>query len=295
MKSSNPFMKSLASPANANGYQGHPFGPQGAQANPYAQPGGGVATATGYSEVPGAANYDAPGRSDRPMTVDDVVTKTGITLAVIIALAVLNYFLCLDAGTRPIGMLLTFVGMIGGLIAVFVSGLAKKYDSPVVTLTYAAFEGLFIGGFSFIVAGYLVEGADAGAMIAQALLGTLGVFAGMLFVYKTGAIRVTPKFTRFMLAALIGVLVLALGNLAYGLVVGGAGPLRDGGPVALVFSLACIGLAAMSFLLDFDQADKLVRAGAPSRMAWGVAMGLAVTLVWTYTEILRLLSYFNRN
>ena len=42
-----------------------------------------------------------------------------------------------------------------------------------------------------------------------------------------------------------------------------------------------------------DNADKLVRAGAPAKMAWGVALGLAVTLVWLYTEILRLLSYFN--
>jgi len=48
----------------------------------------------------------------------------------------------------------------------------------------------------------------------------------------------------------------------------------------------------LSFLQDFDMADSLVRAGAPSKMAWGVALGLAVTLVWLYTEILRLLSYF---
>ena len=40
-------------------------------------------------------------------------------------------------------------------------------------------------------------------------------------------------------------------------------------------------------------ADRLIRAGAPSRAAWGVALGLTVTLVWLYIEILRLLSYFN--
>ena len=78
----------------------------------------------------------------------------------------------------------------------------------------------------------------------------------------------------------------------FALVTGSAGILRDGGPIAIIFSLFCIGIAAMSFLLDFDQADRLVRAGAPSKMAWGVALGLAVTLVWLYTEILRLLSYF---
>ena len=42
-------------------------------------------------------------------------------------------------------------------------------------------------------------------MIAQAIFGTVGVFVGMLVVYKTGAIRVTPKFTRLMVAALFGV------------------------------------------------------------------------------------------
>ena len=39
----------------------------------------------------------------------------------------------------------------------------------------------------------------------------------------------------------------------------------------------------------------MIRAGAPASNAWGVALGLAVTLVWLYTEILRFLSYFQRD
>ena len=56
--------------------------------------------------------------------------------------------------------------------------------------------------------------------------------------------------------------------------------------------LVVIGIAAFSFLLDFDSADQMIRAGAPEKAAWGVALGLTVTLVWLYLEILRLLSYF---
>jgi uncharacterized YccA/Bax inhibitor family protein len=248
--------------------------------------------AQGYQQSP---NYGASaGKSDRPMTIDDVVTKTGITLAVIVVLAAVNFFI--GTSNPSLAMGLTFVGAIGGLIAVLVSSFGKKYGSPVVTLVYAAFEGLFVGGFTYIFAGVNVGGGtDGGALIFQAVLGTIGVFAGMLLVYKTGAIRVTPKFTKIMVGALIGVLVLVVGNLIYGLFTDGAGPLRDGGPIAIIFSLVCIGLAAMSFLMDFDQADKLIRAGAPSRYAWGVALGLAVTLVWLYTEILRLLSYFSND
>ena len=41
-------------------------------------------------------------------------------------------------------------------------------------------------------------------------------------------------------------------------------------------------------------ADQMIRAGAPEKAAWGVALGLTVTLVWLYLEILRLLSYFQQ-
>jgi uncharacterized YccA/Bax inhibitor family protein len=99
-----------------------------------------------------------------------------------------------------------------------------------------------------------------------------------------------------IVAGLFGVVVLMLGNLILGMfgVGGGEGMgLRAGGPIAIIFSLVCIGLAAFSFLIDFDAADQMIRAGAPEKAAWGVALGLTVTLVWLYIEILRLLSYFN--
>ena len=97
------------------------------------------------------------------------------------------------------------------------------------------------------------------------------------------------------IAGMFGVLALMLGNFVLALfgVGGGEGMgLRRGGPLAIIFSLVCIGLAAFSFLIDFDAADQMIRAGAPEKAAWGVALGLTVTLVWLYVEILRLLSYF---
>jgi uncharacterized YccA/Bax inhibitor family protein len=119
------------------------------------------------------------------------------------------------------------------------------------------------------------------------------VFGGMLVVYKTGAIRVTPKLTKWVIGALIGVVGLMLVNLIAALIGGGDGlGLRSGGPIAIIFSLVCIGIAAFSFLLDFDAADQAIRAGAPAKFAWYIAFGLTVTLVWLYLEILRLLSYF---
>ena len=289
MRSSNPVMRNLGSDFNRNqsagayqqGFQNQ-FDSYGAQAGPD----------RGY----GQPAFGGRQGSERPMTVDDVVTKTGITLGVIVLFALINFGLSL---VNPgLTLILTGVGGIGGFITVLVHSFGKKFGSAAVTLIYAAFEGLFVGGISLVFAGmFSSQGidADAGAaIIGQAVLGTIGVFIGMLFVYKTGAIKVTPKFQRIVTGAIVGVAVLALGNLLLALFTG-MNPLRDGGMLAIIFSLVCIVLSALSFLQDFDLADELVRAQAPQQMAWGVALGLAVTLVWLYTEILRLLSYFNRN
>jgi uncharacterized YccA/Bax inhibitor family protein len=227
----------------------------------------------------------------RPLTIDDVVTKTGITLGVLAAVAVAAYFLV--AQNLALATPLLVVGMIGGLVLMLIAIFGRKQDNPAIVLSYAACEGLVVGAFSFVVANLMVSGISAGALISQAIVGTFGVFFGMLVVYKTGAIRVTPKFTRFLVAAGFGAVALMLVNLVVGLFTHSAGPLRDGGPLAILFSLLMIGLAAFFFLSDFDQADQAIRAGAPEKAAWGIALGLTVTLVWLYLEILRLLSYFN--
>ena len=281
-ESSNPVFRSL--PKTQGGYAqfgtgAAGYGAQAVHADPYA----------------GAYPEQRQAGVSRPLTIDDVVTKTGITLAVLTSVAVVSYLLV--GQNLALATPFAVVGALGGMALVLIATFARKQDNPAIVLTYAALEGLFLGAISYVLANFMVRGVSAGALISQAVLGTLGVFAGMLVVYKTGAIRVTPKFTRFILAGLFGVLVLMFGNLVLAMfgVGGGAGlGLRSGGPLAIAFSLLCIGLAAFSFLIDFDAADQMIRAGVPEKAAWGIALGLTVTLVWLYIEILRLLSYFNR-
>jgi uncharacterized YccA/Bax inhibitor family protein len=276
-ESSNPVFRSL--PKQQGGYA--QFGPgyaagaqqayQGYQTEPYAQP------------------YVQRGVT-RPLTIDDVVTKTGISLGVVSLVAVVSYFL---TGTNPaLALPLAGLGALVGFVLVLVATLGRKQDNPAIVLSYAAFEGLFVGAISWVFANlYTAAGA---ALVLQAVVGTMGVFAGMLVVYKTGAIRVTPKLTRMVVAGIFGVVVLGFVNVLFAIFTGNA-PLTNGGPLAIVFSLVAIALAAFMFLIDFDAADQMIRAGAPEKAAWGIALGLTVTLVWLYLEILRLLSYFQRN
>jgi uncharacterized YccA/Bax inhibitor family protein len=216
------------------------------------------------------------------MTMDDVVVKTGLTFLVTVLAAVATWAIVPDAVAIALLLPAVLVGLVLGLVIAF-----KQIANPAATLAYGALYGVALGAiseaFNDIYPG----------IVMQALIGTFGVFAGMLVVYKTGAIRVTPKLTRWVLAAGIGVLVLMLANIVASWIGGGDGlGLRSGGPLAIGFSLLVIGVAAFFLLLDFDMADEAIRRGAPAKFAWYIAFGLLVTVIWLYIEILRLLSYF---
>ncbi|HZG88798.1 MAG TPA: Bax inhibitor-1/YccA family protein [Pseudonocardia sp.] len=259
--SSNPAFRNLPT-GQGGGYAG--FGPQA----------GAVSGAADAASARG--DYGRAGTGERPLTVDDVVTKTAITAGVALVAGVLTalsgmYWLVLPA---------FIVGLVVSLIVIF-----KQSSNPGLVLTYSAAMGIALGGISGVF-NQIYPG-----IAAQAIIGTAGVFVAMLVVYKTGAVRVTPRFTRWLMGALIGVVVLMVANLVaylFGVNLG----LRDGGPLAIIFSLVVIAVAAFSLLLDFDMADRAVREGAPARFSWYIAFGLMTTLVWLYIEILRLLSYF---
>src|SRR4051794_22573459 len=267
MPSNNPAFSRFGPDANGRqqpapwATQAQPYGAP-AQADPYAAPSPYAATTTRY------------------MTMDDVVTKTGLTFIVTVLAAAAVWAL---PGTTGWALALpaVLVGLVLGLVISF-----KAIASPLATLSYAVVEGVFLGAISEAFE------QQFGGIVMQAVIGTFGVFAGMLVVYKTGAIRVTPKFTRWMIGALVGVLVLMIANIVASIFITGGLGLRDGGPLAIVFSLVVIGVAAFSLLLDFDMADEAIRRGAPAKFAWYIAFGLLVTVVWLYLEILRLLSYF---
>ena len=248
--------------------------------------GGGYATFDRQAGVAGGVSAYADragvdyGRADagqRPITVDDIVTKTAITAGAAIVAGGLTAW----SGLYALALPAFIVGLVVSLIIIF-----KQSSNPGLVLTYSIAEGIALGG----IAGLLDQLYPGIAF--QALIGTVGVFVGMLVVYKTGAVKVTPRFTKWLMGALIGVVVLMLANFVAGFFIQGGLGLRDGGPLAIVFSLVVIGVAAFSLLMDFDMADQAVRSGAPAKFAWYIAFGLMTTLVWLYIEILRLLSYF---
>ncbi|MCE6994445.1 Bax inhibitor-1/YccA family protein [Saccharothrix sp. S26] len=268
---SNPAFRNLPTSGGGGNYAGFGQPYQGQQQYGAQQYGG-------YQPAP-------PTTGERPITIDDVVTKTATTLGVAILTGFVSAWLVLSGAVAPFA--LAVPGMIVGLVLALIIIFKQKPSGPMV-LAYSAAEGVFLGAITGVF-----EAIFPG-IAWQAILGTFGVFAAMLVVYKTGAIRVTPRLTKWIIGATVGAVVLMLANLVLGLFGVNMG-LRDGGTLAIIFSLVVIGIAAFSFLLDFEAANEMIRAALPAKYAWLAAFGLMTTLVWLYLEILRLLSYFQND
>ena len=209
------------------------------------------------------------------MTIDDVVVKTGLMFAVLLPLAAAAYFV-----NNP---LLTFGGAIAGLVLGLMVSF-KQSTSPALILSYAAAEGLFVGGIS-----RLFEERWPG-IVATAVVATMCVFAVTLVAYTSGKVRATPKFKRTVLIAMGGYLVFCLVNLVVMLFGGGGDFGLRSGWFGVAISLFAVGLAAALLILDFDFAEQGVKNGLPERYSWLAAFGLVVTLVWLYVEMLRLIA-----
>ncbi|WP_406381932.1 Bax inhibitor-1/YccA family protein [Streptomyces sp. NBC_01618] len=289
MRSSNPVF-SRRGFSRDNGYAGFNAAPQAgapvAGTNPYAQ---GTA-ANPYATNPYAqqdTQYgvpQAPARSGA-MTIDDVVTRTAITLGTVVLGAALAWAL-LPVDGANLGK--SYGIAIGAALVAFVLSLVqsfKRRPSPALIVSYAAFEGVFLGVISSAVSTYIGPG-----VVMQAVMGTMCVFAGVLLAYKMRWIRVTRRFYGFVMAAAMGFMLLMVVNLLFAVFGGGDGLGFRSGGLGILFGVIGIILGACFLALDFKQVEDGVAYGAPREESWLAAFGLTMTLVWIYLEMLRLLS-----
>ncbi|MFG3286366.1 Bax inhibitor-1/YccA family protein [Streptomyces sp. NPDC048111] len=290
MRSSNPVF-SRRGFSRDNGYAGFNTAqsPQ-AGGNPYAQ-----APTNPYATNPYAQQDTQQGAPQAParsgvMTIDDVVSRTAITLGTVVAGAVVAW-LALPVDAANIGK--SYGIAIGAALIAFVLAMVQSFKRtpvPALIIGYAAFEGVFLGVISSAVTTHVSAGA-----VPQAVLGTMAVFAGVLIAYKTRLIRVNRRFTGFVMAAAIGFMLLMLVNLLFSAIGGGDGLGFRSGGLGILFGIIGILLGACFLALDFKQVEDGITYGAPREESWLAAFGLTMTLVWIYLEALRLISILSGN
>lgn len=275
MQSSNPVF------ARSEGFNGRRTSRSGVTYPDYDAP---SSWSTGYPEAP---TYVDRGR----MTLDTVVQKTGITLALLVVSAALTWLLTGDpanpADARALATLWmggAFVGLGLGLVLSF-----KRTASAGLVLAYAVAEGVFIGAMS-----KYFQAAFGPGVVTGAVLGTVVAVASTLAAYKFFNIQVGSKFRKWVTAVMFGFVAVVLLDFVLGLF-GSAIGFNGFGPLGLLMSFVGLGLGVLMLILDFDFVERGVAAGLPEVESWRAAFGLTVTIVWIYIEILRILAILRGN
>jgi len=132
-------------------------------------------------------------------------------------------------------------------------------------------------------------------IVLQAVGATLGVFVAMLVMYRTGIIRVNDKFRRVVMSAMVGLLIFYGVSFLFNLLGANITFFNDASLLGIGFSIFVAGLAAANLALDFDFIERGEKEGLPKQMEWFAALGVVITLVWLYLEILRLLAKLREN
>lgn len=243
-------------------------------------------------EAQGQAGPTTPYAPPQPvdqgrMTIDDVITKTAITLGILVLTAAASWILLPDELLLP-------VALVAGLVSIVVPLLVavRRKISPALVLVYAAIEGVFIGGFSMLFETYYP------GIVMQAVVGTF-IAAGLtLAAFRFTGFRLSNKARKVVYLSIIGVVIAAVLNfvlLLFGVNLGlVAGVTGDVGALAWLFAGIGVVLAVLSLVDDFQYIERGVAIGAPASESWRAAFGLTVTMVWLYTNLLRILSYIRR-
>jgi uncharacterized YccA/Bax inhibitor family protein len=216
------------------------------------------------------------------MTINGVIRKSFIALFSLIGSAAFAWTRSYASLQDIINKIILFsiVALVLNFVAIFNHNTAK-----ITVPLYALAKGFVIGSVSLIAQRFYP------GIVVQAVTGTIGVFASMLFIYKTGIYRPSAKFTMILSTVILGFFFIYIANFA--LLCFGFSELpiiSSASPMGIAFSvIACI-VAALALLLDFEFIVRKSKMGAPEKLEWIATLGLLVTLTWIYFEILRLLA-----
>ncbi len=216
-------------------------------------------------------------RVGEEMTLQGTINKTCFLLLLCVVGGIIGF----NHAAQIAGLAwpISLVAFVIAMIIIF-----KKTSAPLLSPFYSFGEGLVLG---LISAAYQ---AQYSGIVGQAITITLLVFGIMLFIYRTGIIKVNKTFIIGVTAATGAIALFYLGSLVLSLFGVNVAYFTSTSGWAIAINVFICIVAAMNFLIDFAFIDHLTsQVSAPKYMEWYAAFSLMVTLVWLYMEILRLL------
>ena len=214
------------------------------------------------------------------MSIEGVAEKTGLLLLITATTAIMTAF------SMPEAWPLILIGAVGGLVVALMVIFSGSMN-PVLICSYAALEGLVLGGITWV----FEVGLDMPGIGILAALLTFLILGGMIAIYRAGLIAWDRNTQIAVSSALVAIILIYLVSMIGAFSGWYYIPyIHSAGPIGILFSLFVVGIGALCLVADFDFIEKGVERGAPKQLEWRAAFGLMITLIWLYLEILKLLA-----
>lgn len=217
----------------------------------------------------------------------DRATYKGITIKTIFLLAITIIIAAFVAFALPTILENNFstfyvtlvISSIVGIIAVIVGRMSLKF-AKYASVIYAGCEGLFLGSISAIL-DTLYPG-----IVSTAVFTTIVLFSIMLVLFSTGILKMSSKFRTFCFALTIGAIAITLMVSLFSLFIDYSQYLG----VMIFVEVFLLFYGVITLGLNFSEANYVVASGASKDAEWSVSLGLLVSIVYIYVEVLRLLA-----
>jgi uncharacterized YccA/Bax inhibitor family protein len=213
------------------------------------------------------------------MTIQGTVNKTLILAAILVVSAVFS------ATFIPYSRGIFLVSIFAAMGVAFYT-YSRPNNAHITAPIYAVLEGIAMGTATSV---FVAIAGDSG-IVTNALLLTALCLISMLGAYKFGLIRATQKFRSMIVTATGAIMMMYLVSIGLSFFSVNIPYLHTASPIGIGISLFIIGIAVLNLILDFDTIERGVQMQAPKMMEWVSSMGLLITLVWIYFEILKLLA-----
>lgn len=160
------------------------------------------------------------------------------------------------------------------------AGSFKPNWAKTVAPIYALVEGVILG----VVSKYYAT--TNGGVVPASIVLTGALFIGCLLVFRTGVVKVTPRFVSMVSIGMMALFALYVASM-FGLSVPG---INDLGPAGMVFGIIGLALGLGRLFIDFERVRSMEENGRTSDgVEWFLSFQLLLSLVMIYVNVLRIL------
>jgi uncharacterized YccA/Bax inhibitor family protein len=229
-----------------------------------------------------------PSPTHDKMTLRGSLNKTSLLLAPFFCCFLFSWLRVISIPKASAYATAIFVAVVvvcvpSGLIVVWITR-AKKQWAPVTAPIYAALQGIVVG---FVSAA--VDRRFPGIAV-QAVCVTLAICFCLIAAYWFGIIQVTDSLRKKVGIAVVGVLTYYVLCFALTTMKIEAPPWMTGWLPSILTSVAIVSIAGFSMVVDFDSVVECAKHRYPRYMESYAALGLLISLIWLYVEVLDLLT-----